>query len=147
MAAFNCSFRLILSLVEEGTKSIQDVLMILYSIESCWHKYLIQEIVCASSATRGMDVSLILLSQNNFFVHSMTLTFPLRRRPLQDSMIPLKSNLGSLLRLWAKIYVDSRTSANLKKRPKGRNVKGRIATLAHQTKFIAARDAQIQKLK
>ena len=59
----------------------------------------------------------------------------------------MKSNLGSLLILWAKLYVDSRTSANLKKRPKGRNVKGRLATPAHQTKFIAARDAQIQKLK
>ena len=49
-------------------------------------------------------------------------------------MIPLKSNLGSLL--------------HLKERSKGRNVKGRMATASvHQPKCIAARDAQIQKLK
>jgi hypothetical protein len=77
---------------------------------------------------------LVLLSQYNItFVHSTTPTFPLRRRPLQGSMIPLKSNLGSLLRLWARLYVDSRTSASLKKkRPKGRNVKGRMARKKRQ---------------
>ena len=54
--------------------------------------------------------------------------FPLRRRPLQGSMIPLKSNHGLLLRLWARLYVDSRTNASLKKkRPRGRNVKGKMA--------------------
>ena len=43
-------------------------------------------------------------------------------------MIPLKSNLGLLLRLWARLYIDSRTSASLKKkRPNGRNDKGRMA--------------------
>jgi hypothetical protein len=42
-------------------------------------------------------------------------------------MTLLKSNLGSLLRLWARLYVDSRTNASLKKkRLKGRNVNGRM---------------------
>ena len=36
-------------------------------------------------------------------MHSTTPTFPLRRKPLQGSMTPLKSNLGSLLQLWASI--------------------------------------------
>ena len=61
-------------------------------------------------------------------------------------MIPLMNNLGPLLRLWARFYVDSRTSANRKKKgPKCGNVKGTAP--AYQSKFIAARDAQIQKLK
>jgi hypothetical protein len=81
---------------------------------------------------KGMDVREVVLEfcyrKNNFFVSSTTPTFPLRRRQLQGSMIPLKSNLGLLLRLWARLYVDSRTSASLrKKRPRGRNVKGRMA--------------------
>ena len=58
---------------------------------------------------KGMDVRKIIISfcyHKITFVHSTTPTFPWRRKPLQGSMIPLKSNLGSLLRLWARLYVD-----------------------------------------
>ena len=66
--------------------------------------------------------------ENNFFLPSTMPTFPLRRRPLQGSMIPRKNNPGSLLRLWARLYDDWRTNGNLKKkRRRGRNVKGRMA--------------------
>ena len=51
---------------------------------------------------------LVLLSQNNL---SCVVQQRLRRRQLQSSMIPVKSNLGSLLRLWTRLYVDSRLNA------------------------------------
>ena len=66
------------------------------------HKDLTQVIACATKPRKKawMYVKfLALFIAKLTFVHSTMPTFPLRRRPHQGSMIPLKSKLGSLLRL------------------------------------------------
>src|ERR1700722_7726678 len=103
---------------------------------------------------KGMDVRHLPLSRSRTNISLSTMSISLSRKSLRLGSMTLPRNKhASLPPLWAKLFADSKISENRRtKRRSGRSVNeklklGRGTLGRHQAKFIAARDAQIQKLK